>query len=154
MQALHIAAKNGEIEVVKSLLRDGADIDAKHRSGETPLYMAALCGGEEVVKFLVMKGADIEAEDTDGYTPLMCASVAGKWNISVFLIGEGAMDVDKICAENEGHEHMLNDLMDCYNRSIPLRTKDGWRPWLHESFPKRCRDTIVTFLMLAKASNC
>ena len=40
--ALHWAAAMGDIDVVKSLIKDGASIDIQSRSGETPLMRAGL----------------------------------------------------------------------------------------------------------------
>src|SRR5262245_45806082 len=58
---LKMAASLGKMEVVKELLKKGADIQWRDPSdnGKTPLVKAILGGRFEVVKFLIESGADI-----------------------------------------------------------------------------------------------
>eukprot|EP01126_Amoeba_proteus_P011310 TRINITY_DN14545_c0_g2_i5.p1 TRINITY_DN14545_c0_g2~~TRINITY_DN14545_c0_g2_i5.p1 ORF type:complete len:255 (-),score=62.33 TRINITY_DN14545_c0_g2_i5:95-859(-) len=56
--ALHLAAKNGHLEVAKYLLGKGADINRKTKSGETPLHLAAMFGQAIMVRFLLVQGAN------------------------------------------------------------------------------------------------
>ena len=60
--ALHIAAANGHVEMVKFLLAKGADVnvqDASNDSVYTPLLVAASKSNAEMVKVLLDHGADI-----------------------------------------------------------------------------------------------
>jgi hypothetical protein len=50
------AAGNGELEVVKFLVQNGANVNAKNNFGTTPLIWAAINNELEVVKFLVQNG--------------------------------------------------------------------------------------------------
>lgn len=50
--ALHAAAENNHLEIVKLLLLHGADVSAAVTSGETPADLAVLCGHDDVVKIL------------------------------------------------------------------------------------------------------
>lgn len=50
--ALHMAAANGHLEVVKFLLEAGADINLKNKNENTALHWASLNGKLDVVKFL------------------------------------------------------------------------------------------------------
>lgn len=56
--ALHVAAKEGHVEVVEVLLRNGARVDARSRFGWTPLIWAVACGGVDVATVLLQAGAD------------------------------------------------------------------------------------------------
>ena len=55
---LHQAASAGEINVVKDLLKKGADKDEENNVGATPLIMAVGKNHLNVVQCLVRKGAD------------------------------------------------------------------------------------------------
>ena len=55
--ALHYAAINGDVELVKYLIKYGADINKATGEGSTPLYLAQLAKHEEIVKLLKSAGA-------------------------------------------------------------------------------------------------
>ena len=67
---LHLASKNGCVEIVKMLIEAGANIEAKNmwmqflifRSLDTPLHVAST-GCLEIAKILIEAGADIHALD-------------------------------------------------------------------------------------------
>lgn len=58
---LHVAAKWGKNNMVKILLENSAQIDAKTRDGLTPLHCAARSGHEQVVSTLLENSAPISA---------------------------------------------------------------------------------------------
>ena len=66
--ALHHAARNGDLEIVKQLVSYGADVDAMSDHGHFPLYCAAGHGHVETTRYLVEKGADLQARLNDGKT--------------------------------------------------------------------------------------
>lgn len=88
--ALHKAILRRDIEEVKSLVNQGADLAAKDKIGLTPLHLAAYTGPYEVVKFLIAKGADVAARDDDGSTPLHRACDRGRKDVADLLIEKGA----------------------------------------------------------------
>ena len=49
---LHRVSYNGALEVVRLLLKHGADVEVKHNNGKTALQVAAVEGEDEVVKLL------------------------------------------------------------------------------------------------------
>ncbi len=55
---LHGASKSGNLELVKFLIEEGADVNAPDEVGMTPLHLAAKHGHSEVVKLLIQKKAD------------------------------------------------------------------------------------------------
>ncbi|MBP7565695.1 MAG: ankyrin repeat domain-containing protein [Burkholderiaceae bacterium] len=56
--ALHYAATNGHLSIMKRLLEAHAFIDAESPNGTTPLMMAAHYGSTDAVKLLLDEGAD------------------------------------------------------------------------------------------------
>ena len=62
------AAKNGNYEIVKSLMFEGVDVNAKDSDGWTALMYAAQQGHVEIVNLLLKKGADISLKNNDGNT--------------------------------------------------------------------------------------
>lgn len=87
------AAKDGNLDQVKSLIEQGADIEAKTDNGSTPLHWAAASGHTDVANLLLEKGADIEAKDRGGWTPLHWAAANGQTDIANLLLEKGA-DID------------------------------------------------------------
>ena len=55
-------------DIVKTLIKIGADIEAKNSEGNTPLHFAAQSGNTEVIMALLAAGADINATNQDGLT--------------------------------------------------------------------------------------
>ena len=73
------AAMKGDIEAVRALLKDGADVNAAQGDGMTALHWAAEAGDVEMVGMLLYAGAGLESVTRLGdYTPLHLASKAGK----------------------------------------------------------------------------
>lgn len=63
----------GNLELVKLLIANGADVNQKNFRGVTALMAAAVDGTPSVVRYLLEQGADVNASDKDGTTALMCA---------------------------------------------------------------------------------
>ncbi len=59
LEAFHIAVADGEIEQVKLLISEGADVNVKNSVGWTPLHYAAREGDKEIVSLLLAHGADV-----------------------------------------------------------------------------------------------
>ena len=55
--ALHYAAINGDVDLVKYLIKYGANINKSTGEGSTPLYLAHLGNHEEVIRILKKYGA-------------------------------------------------------------------------------------------------
>ena len=61
--ALHYAASNGKTEILKLLLSNGADVNAKNRDGNiTPLFLANLEGHTEIIELLKKNGGKTREE--------------------------------------------------------------------------------------------
>ena len=89
--AMLVACQNGHTNVVKALLRDGADGGPTNRHGEsgyTCLHFAASRGHEAIINLLVADGAVVDADIPDrvGNTPLHVAALAGRKNVIEALL--------------------------------------------------------------------
>ena len=57
MKSLHGAVADESLDLVKSLLADGADIDERDKDGDTALYLAASKGNKEIGNCLPPSGS-------------------------------------------------------------------------------------------------
>ncbi len=70
---LAVAVLNGDLESVKWLVENGADLEASDAFYRTPLLLAAESGRVDIVNYLLEHGADADAYDSKGVTCLMIA---------------------------------------------------------------------------------
>jgi hypothetical protein len=85
--ALHWAADEGHVEVLRVLMEDK---DAKDANGWTALHWAAFKGHVEAMRLLMESGADMDAKDADGWTALHCAANNGHVEVIRVLAQLGA----------------------------------------------------------------
>ncbi|CAL8274890.1 unnamed protein product [Lota lota] len=69
MAALHEAVLTGNLEVVKLLVRYGADVHQRDEDGWTPLHMACSDGFPLIASYLLSAGASTEAQNNNGEKP-------------------------------------------------------------------------------------
>ena len=67
------AIRNGDIELVKTLINNGAAVDAVDELGRTAIMFASSRGQVEVVKMLLDNGAEADVKDSYDNTALMWA---------------------------------------------------------------------------------
>ena len=60
------AADEGNLEAVKQHLAAGTDVNAKNRSGVTPLHIAVFGGHKEVAELLIANGANVNSKIVSG----------------------------------------------------------------------------------------
>ena len=70
----------GNVEIVRILVKHGADVAARTNNGWTPLHCASSCE----------QGADTTAQADNGWTPLHVASYCGSAEVARFIIERGA----------------------------------------------------------------
>ena len=97
VQALHIVACNGHVEVAKVLIENGADVNAVDYEKSTALHFATKCGHVTIMKMLLQNGANVNAVDDDWETPLHHAAVFGKVN-TMDILRENGADVNAATA--------------------------------------------------------
>ncbi len=126
--AVHFAAWDGKVEILKYLIKSGADTDVVGNDGRTALHLAAVLGHVEAVEALLKAGVDIEKRipdgnkyfSIDGATALRDALISQRWEVVEMLIKAGA---DISCLNEPCKEALRgkNDLFDV----IRLLDEDG-----------------------------
>jgi len=90
---LYDKVEQNDIEAVKKLLAEGADINEQVEVGGagtmTPLLAACFYRYEDMAKLLIAKGADISIKTATGQTPLMFACYHSE-EIARLLVSKGA----------------------------------------------------------------
>ena len=87
---LLIAAQNGNVKEVRSLISQATDVNVRDEYGWTPLLWAAMNGHTDVVRVLLVSGANPNTRNKYGWTPLMWAAGQGYGEIVRSLIASGA----------------------------------------------------------------
>jgi hypothetical protein len=126
--AVHFAAWDGKVEILKYLIKAGADTDIVGNDGRTALHLAAVLGHVETVEALLKAGVDIERRipggnkyfSKEGATALRDALISQRWEVVEMLIDAGA---DISCLNEPCKEALSgkNDLFDV----IRLLNEDG-----------------------------
>ncbi|NEO22997.1 MAG: ankyrin repeat domain-containing protein [Moorea sp. SIO4G2] len=86
------ASKDGDLEVVKSLVAQGADVNVKDKENATALMRSVSRNYREIVEFLIEKGADVNAINDWDYTPLKYAIKLNLKEIQQILRDSGAKE--------------------------------------------------------------
>src|SRR5687767_11035898 len=85
------AAMRGDLEAVRALLKQGAEVNAAQGDGMTALHWAAEQGSVEMARMLVFAGAEPDAVTRiGGHTPLHVAAEAGSGPVVKVLLDAGA----------------------------------------------------------------
>jgi ankyrin repeat protein len=85
------AAMSGDRDTVRSLLKEGADVNAAMGDGMTALHWAAKKGDVELAQMLLYAGANVKAMTRLGnYTPIIMASETGNAAMIGMLLKAGA----------------------------------------------------------------
>jgi ankyrin repeat protein len=83
--ALHGAVARRDVEIVRMLLKHGADPNVRQESGFVPLHDAAANGEKAIAGLLVEYGAHVDARTDDGKTPYDLAVERGQTEVAEWL---------------------------------------------------------------------
>jgi ankyrin repeat protein len=87
----HAAIVGIDLRIARSLLRHGADPNAKNKiSGQTAIHMAAFQGRPDVARLLIRARAYINIRDKHGHGPLSCAIIRDRKELFLLLLKSGA----------------------------------------------------------------
>lgn len=98
---LYRAISTGKLEIARSLIENGANVNAKDPRGVTQLHVAAATGSAPIAQLLIDNGAFINAQDELGRTPLHWASQYNNKAMTSLLIAHGASTIAK---DREGRD--------------------------------------------------
>lgn len=93
--AVHKAAANGHLDVLKLLIQHGGDVELADISGCTPLHVAARNGHLTCVKYLVLQGADFRMKSKKGNTAVVMAKANNQPKVAEYLSNCGELDNDQ-----------------------------------------------------------
>ena len=84
------AAREGNVDLVITLLAEGAEVEYKDRRGDTAAHKAAIKGHDVVLTILLDKGAMVNTRGLFDRTPIMCAAENGHTSTVKLLHSRGA----------------------------------------------------------------
>lgn len=87
---LHLAASFECLEICRTLIDYGAQVNAQDHIGITPLHRAAFCNRTEIAGLLISRSAEINRADNYGNTPLHEAAYRGNLRTLLVLLEKGA----------------------------------------------------------------
>ena len=70
------AAHNGDVDEIRRLTSNGADVNARDPRGRTPVHVAAFASEDEALTALADAGADMNALEGRAYDVVTIAAVA------------------------------------------------------------------------------
>ncbi len=132
---IHDAAKSGDLEKVKALLKANPDlVFSKDTNGCTPLHLTVQYVHKDMTEFLLTNKADVNAKDIYGWTPLHMAARFGGHKEMVELLLTNKADVnakDKYfgrtplhLAAAEGYKDVV-ELLLANKADVNIRINDG-----------------------------
>lgn len=75
---LNAAVMAGNLESVRTLIREGADVNETDKFSKTPLHLASIFGHRDIVhELLQVEGINVNVQDVSGATPLHAAAYHG-----------------------------------------------------------------------------
>uniref|UniRef100_A0A8C6VYM5 Ankyrin 3 n=1 Tax=Nothobranchius furzeri TaxID=105023 RepID=A0A8C6VYM5_NOTFU len=153
LNALHLASKEGHVEVVAELIKHGANVDAATKKGNTALHIASLAGQTDVVKELVTNGANVNAQSQNGFTPLYMAAQENHLDVVQFLLDNGS---SQSIATEDGFTPLAVALQQGHDQVVSLLLENDTKgkvrlPALH--IAARKDDTKAAALLLQNDHN-
>ncbi|KAF5356224.1 hypothetical protein D9756_004323 [Leucocoprinus leucothites] len=135
--AIHLAASNGNEDIVELLVSKQAIINPKDNGGAEPIHLAAKSGCTRIVKLLAKNGADLNASDKRGRRPIHMASFHGHVEVVKFLVEQPSdcrVDLNVAnchgrrpihLAAMNGHNRVVKALAEAGSKRVDLNASDG-----------------------------
>ena len=125
LTALMSASHNGHSEVVRILLKGGADPNIQKKDGATAVMLATKNGHSEVVQILLEGGADPNIQKEDGWTALVSACANGHSEVVQILLKGGA---DPNFQKEDGWTALMHASQNGHSEVVQILLKGGADP--------------------------
>ena len=152
--ALHFSCRDGNVDIVRTLVKHKANVNAKTDSGDTPLTLAVRHNHDNVVHALLSDSqCPVDAKGQDGYTALHYSCRYGHIDIVRTLVKHKASVNTRTDSGNtpltlaaiNKHDNVVHALSD-YNCEVYAKDKDTYTALLHSSC-ERGYDGVVRALL-------
>ncbi|VDP91429.1 unnamed protein product [Echinostoma caproni] len=111
---IHSAVKRGDIEEVKQMVANGADVNEVDQLSFTPLHWAANVGAIEILQYLLWKNADTMCVTKQGWTAVHIAAVRGFEPCVQSLADRGVcLSTQDIHGQSPGHLAAIHGNSSC-----------------------------------------
>ncbi|XP_061225532.1 ankyrin repeat domain-containing protein 31 [Neopsephotus bourkii] len=115
---LHVAARRGNLSLVKTLISSGISVNEQNSAGWTAIHEASNRGFTEVILELLKAGANVNSRSLDGILPIHYA-VSGNYLEAVrVLLQHGANPCERSnsgkSALDEAHDDKMSELLRSY----------------------------------------
>ena len=162
--ALQWAVFEVDVDEVKRLIDEGADVSLANNYGASPMSLAAEIGHAEILELLLDAGADVNSATPEGLTALHGVARTGNLEAATLLIDRGAAvdaregwggQTPLMWASARRHPEMMQLLIDRgADVDLASTNRDYQRHVTAEGRPKSLDSGGLTPLLYAARENC
>ena len=133
--ALHFSCRDGNVDIVRTLVKHKANVNAKTDSGDTPLTIAVRHKHDDVIHALLSDSqCSVDAKGQDGYTALQYSSRYGHVDIVWTLVKHKANvnaktdsgDTPITLAVRHKHDNVIHALLSDSQCLVDAKGQDGY----------------------------
>ncbi len=145
---LHVAAEDGNIDIINLLIKNNADIHAVNHFCRTPLHYGVETDDIDIIRLFISNGANVNSSNEDFYTPFQLAITRGYLD-NIDLLIENNADVKAVTVRGDTPLHLAAavgyvDVMELLlkkNIDVNFKNKSGNTP-LHIAVYRGFNDIV------------